>query len=159
MKACTEEGIMSRYLSLAAVIAALGFAPAMAMAQERGQGRIPGVSPTTIMDTANVRVARVQLEAGALRPSHVHNEGPFHMVVPVTGPVVIFFGPEGKEEMETVAPGQVHYFKSNTPHRFKNPGSAPVTLIEIFVKNAGRASNISPQNLQEIQSWLRKTAP
>ena len=81
------------------------------------------------------------------------------MLVSVTGPVQVFFGPEGKEEMETVAPGQVHFFKSNTPHGFKNPGSTPVTFIEIFVKNTGRAGNISPETIQAIQEselWLRK---
>ncbi len=122
-------------------IAIVAFCSGPAPAQQRGQGRgNPGVSPTTIMDTPDVRVARVQLDAGAVRPSHAHNEGPFHMLVSVTGAVQVFFGPEGKEEMETVAPGQVHFFKSNTPHGFRNPGSTPVTFIEIFVKNTGRAS-------------------
>ena len=141
------------------VIFALCSAPVFG--QQRGQGRgNPGVSPQTIMDTAEVRVTRVQLEAGAVRPSHVHNEGPFHMFIPITSPVEIFFGPEGKEERETVAPGQVHLFKSNTPHGFKNAGSTPVTFIEIFVKNTGRAANISPRVIEAIQEsalWLRKT--
>src|SRR2546426_8536098 len=107
------------------VIFALCCAPVFG--QQRGQGRgNPGVSPQTIMDTAEVRVTRVQLEAGAVRPSHVHNEGPFHIFIPITSPVEIFFGPEGKEERETIAPGQVHLFKSNTPHGFKNAGSTPV---------------------------------
>ena len=131
-----------------------------AWAQQRGQGRgNAGVSPQTIMDNADVRVTRVQLAAGAVRPAHVHNEGPFHMFVPITSPVEIFFGPEGKEERETVEPGQVHLFKSNTPHGFKNPGPAAVTFIEIFVKNTGRAGNISSQAIQAIQEsglWLRK---
>ncbi len=134
---------------------------APALAQQRGQGRgNPGVSPQTIMDNADVRVTRVQLEAGAVRPSHVHNEGPFHMFIPINSAVEIFFGPEGKEERETVAPGQVHFFKSNTPHGFRNPGSVAVTFIEIFVKNTGRAGNISPQAIQAIQEsglWLSKT--
>src|SRR2546430_2016189 len=153
---------MVKRISLVLLILALCSAPALA--QQRGQGRgNPGVSPTTIMDTPDVRVARVQLEAGATRPSHVHNEGPFHMVVAVSGPLQVFFGPEGKEETETVAPGQVHFFKSNTPHGFKNPGTTAVTFIEIFVKNTGRAGNISPETIQAIQSgyqeselWLRK---
>jgi len=57
---------------------------------------------------------------------------------------------------------QMHYFKSNTPHGFKNPNSTPVTFVEIFVKNAGRAGNINPQivnDKQETQSWLRKMVP
>jgi quercetin dioxygenase-like cupin family protein len=141
----------------------LALCSAVALAQQRqGRGGIPGVSPATIMDTAEVRVTRVQLDAGAVRPSHVHNEGPFHMFIPISGPVQVFFGPEGKEEIETVAPGQVHYFKSNTPHGFKNPNSTPVTFVEIFVKNAGRAGNISPEivnDKQETQSWLRKMVP
>ena len=131
-----------------------------ALAQQRGQGRgNPGVSPQTIMDNAEVRVTRVQLEAGAVRPSHMHNEGPFHMLIPITNSMEVFFGPEGKEERETIAPGQVHYFKSNTPHGFKNPGSTAVIFIEIFVKNTGRAGNISPRAIQAIQEsalWLRK---
>ena len=149
---------MFKIFSLGFVIVSLCAAPALA--QQRGQGRgNPGVSPTTIMDTPDVRVARVQLDAGATRPSHVHNEGPFHMVVAVSGPLQVFFGPEGKEETETVAPGQVHFFKSNTPHGFKNPGTTAVTFIEIFVKNTGRAGNISPETIKAIQEsklWLRK---
>src|SRR5437588_11921208 len=130
---------MLERLALAIAIAAL--CCASISGQQRGQGRgNPGVGPTTIMDTPDVRVARVQLDAGAVRPSHVHNEGPFHMLVSVTGPVQVFFGPEGKEEMETVAPGQVHFFKSNTPHGFKNPGTTAVTFIEIFARNTGRAN-------------------
>jgi len=70
-------------------------------------------------------------------------------------PVEVFFGPEGKEERETVAPGQVHFFKSNTPHGFKNPGSTPVTFIEIFVKNTGRASNDPLQSLALALNALR----
>ena len=132
---------MLKKFSLVVVIVSL--CCASAPAQQRGQGRggIAGVNPSTIMDTPDVRVARVLINAGAVRPSHVHNEGPFHIFIPITGPVQVFFGPEGKEEMETVAPGQVHFFKSNTPHGFKNPGSTPVTFIEIFVKNTGRASS------------------
>src|SRR5437870_4198509 len=88
---------MFKIFSLGFVIVSLCAAPALA--QQRGQGRgNPGVSPTTIMDTPDVRVARVQLDAGATRPSHVHNEGPFHMVVAVSGPLQVFFGPEGKEK-------------------------------------------------------------
>jgi quercetin dioxygenase-like cupin family protein len=48
-----------------------------------------------------------------------------------------------REETETVAPGQVHFFKSNTPHGFKNPGATAVTFMEIFVKNTGRAGGIT----------------
>ena len=97
---------MWKYFFSTFVIFALCCAPVFG--QQRGQRRgNPGVSPQTIMDTAEVRVTRVQLEAVAVRPSHVHNEGPFHMFIPITSPVEIFFGPEGKEVRETVAPGQV----------------------------------------------------
>ena len=63
---------MLERLALAIAIAAL--CCASISGQQRGQGRgNPGVGPTTIMDTPDVRVARVQLDAGAVRPSHVHN--------------------------------------------------------------------------------------
>jgi quercetin dioxygenase-like cupin family protein len=139
------------------IVVIVAFCCASGLAQQRGQGRggIVGVSPTTIMDTPDVRVGRVQIDGGAVRPSHVHNEGPFHMFIPITGPVQVFFGPEGKEEVEVVAPGQVHFFKSNTPHGFKNPGSTPVTFIEIFVKNTGRASNDPVESLALAMRALR----
>ena len=138
---------MLKNFSSVVVIVALCCAPALAQQRGQGRGGLTGVSPATIMDTADVRVVRVQIDAGAVRPSHSHNEGPFHMFIPITGPVQVFSGPEGKEEMETVAPGQGHFFKSNTPHGFKNPGSTPVTFIEIFVKNTGRASSDSLKSL------------
>jgi len=143
------------------LVVVVAFCCASALAQQRGQGRggIAGVSPSTIMDTPDVRVARVQIDAGAVRPSHVHNEGPFHMVIPITGPVQVFFGPEGKEEMELVAPGQVHFFKSNTPHGFKNPGSTQVTFIEIFVKNTGRASTDAIESLAVGMNAYRTVLP
>src|SRR5437773_1824361 len=95
------------------VIFALCCAPVFG--QQRGQGRgNPGVSPQTIMDTAEVRVTRVQLEAGAVRPSHAHNEGPFHIFIPITSPVEIFFGPEGKEEREKRSPLDRYIFLNRT---------------------------------------------
>lgn len=147
---------MLNKFSLIVVIAALCCAPAWAQQRGQGRGGIAGVSPSTIMDTADVRVVRVQIDAGAVRPSHSHNEGPFHMFIPITGSVQVFFGPEGKEETETVAPGQVHFFKSNTPHGFRNPSSMPVTFIEIFVKNTGRASRDPLESFALAWSIFRK---
>jgi len=87
---------MWKYFFSTFVIFALCCAPVFG--QQRGQRRgNPGVSPQTIMDTAEVRVTRVQLEAGAVRPSHVHNEGPFHMFIPITSPVEIFSDPREKK--------------------------------------------------------------
>jgi len=146
---------VSKQFWLIVVIVVLCCAPALAQQSGQGRGGITGVSPSTIMDTPDVRVTRVQIDAGAVRPSHMHNEGPFHMFIPVSGPVQVFFGPEGKEETETVAPGQVHYFKSNTPHGFKNTGSTPVTFVEIFVKNTGRASHDSLESLALAFSAFR----
>ena len=146
---------MLKTFSLVVVLVALSCAPALAQRRGQARGGNTGVSPSTIMDTPDVRVTRVQIDAGAVRPSHSHNEGPFHMFIPISGPVDVFFGPEGKEERETVAPGQVHFFKSNTPHGFKNPGSTPVTFIEIFVKNTGRASNDPLQSLALALNALR----
>ena len=77
------------------------------------------------------------------------------MFIPITGPVEVFFGPDGKEERETVAPGQVHFFKSNTPHGFRNLGSTAVTFVEIFVKNTGRANNNPLQSLALALNALR----
>src|SRR6266478_75966 len=75
---------MLKTFSLVVVLVALSCAPALAQQRGQGRGGNTGVSPSTIMDTPDVRVARVQIDAGAVRPSHSHNEGPFHMFIPIT---------------------------------------------------------------------------
>src|SRR5260370_12941207 len=90
----TRKGVlMLRRFSLAIAMAAVCCAPTSAQQRAQGRGN-PGVSPMTIMDTPDVRVTRVQLHAGPVRPSHANNEAPFLMLFSSTGPVQLSFPPK-----------------------------------------------------------------
>lgn len=99
----------------------------------------PGVSPTTIMDGLEVRILRVEVQPGAVRRSHVHNDVAFHLFVPVNGKMQVTM--DGDKTVD-VAPGEVQFFKVNTLHGFKNPNATPVTVIEVFVKPTAKAADL-----------------
>src|SRR5437667_12691022 len=93
---CSEVDVMTKSL---VCIAMFALCSAPALAEQRGQGRgNPGVSPQTIMDNADIRVTRVQLDAGAARPSHVHNEGALHLFIPITSAGEMFLQPGCEKE-------------------------------------------------------------
>jgi quercetin dioxygenase-like cupin family protein len=97
----------------------------------------PGVHYIVLMDNPNVRVLQVTLQPGAVRREHVHNDVTFHMLVPVTGSLELTAGsttaPTGKE-MIVAVPGQAYYMVKGQPHGFTNKTTAPVQVIEVFVK-------------------------
>ena len=45
----------------------------------------PGVTPVRQIDRAEVRVTRVELQPGAVRSVHQHDDVRFHLFIPVTG--------------------------------------------------------------------------
>jgi quercetin dioxygenase-like cupin family protein len=97
----------------------------------------PGVHFIVILDNPSVRVLQVTLQPGAVRREHVHNDVTFDMLVPVTGNLELTAGsttaPTGKEVIVAV-PGQAYYMVKGQPHGFANKTTAPVEVIEVFVK-------------------------
>jgi quercetin dioxygenase-like cupin family protein len=97
----------------------------------------PGVHFIVIVDNPSVRVLQVTLQPGAVRREHVHNDVTFHMLVPVTGNLELTAGsttaPTGKDIIVAV-PGQAYYMVKGQPHGFANKTTAPVQVIEVFVK-------------------------
>jgi quercetin dioxygenase-like cupin family protein len=98
----------------------------------KGEGPNPGVKPTRLMDRSDVRVTRVELQAGAIRSVHVHNDVRYHLFIPVSGQLELTIG---SAKPIDAAPGQAYYMEKGTPHGFRNVGSTPAMVMEVFVKD------------------------
>jgi quercetin dioxygenase-like cupin family protein len=90
----------------------------------------PGVMFTTIMDNPQVRILRVEIQPGAVRRVHTHEDVTFHLLMPLTGPLQVTVGDETVEAKV----GQAYYMLKGMPHTFTNKGTSPVIVMETFVK-------------------------
>jgi quercetin dioxygenase-like cupin family protein len=91
-----------------------------------------GVTPVRLMDRAEVRVTRVELQAGAVRSVHLHNDVRYHLFIPVSGQLELTIG--SAKPVDAV-PGQAYFMDKGTPHGFRNVGSSPAMVMEVFVKD------------------------
>ena len=87
-----------------------------------------GISNAVLRDQ---RILRVVVEAGGTRVIHAHDDVDFHLFVPISGPMTV-----DREDAESVdvLPWQPIYMDAGTRHGFRNTGSAPVDVMEIFVR-------------------------
>jgi len=114
-------------------------APAQGQAPARGGGQKvgqtgnpdPGVNFLNVVENPHVRVLQVTLQPGAIRRPHVHNDVTFHMLVPITGSLELTVE---KDPVITTVPGQAYYMMKGQTHSFTNKTSAPVQVIELFIK-------------------------
>jgi quercetin dioxygenase-like cupin family protein len=95
-------------------------------------GPDPGVTPVRQMDRSDVRVTRVELQVGAVRSVHAHNDVRFHLFIPVSGQLELTIG---SAKPVAAVPGQAIYMEKGTPHGFRNVGSTPAMVMEVFVKD------------------------
>jgi len=101
----------------------------------------PGVTPVRQIDRAEVRVTRVELQPGAVRSVHTHDDVRFHLFIPVTGRLELTIGSAKPLE---ATPGQAYFMQKGTPHGFKNAGSSPAMVMEVFVKDGGATAQQAP---------------
>ena len=113
-------------------------------AQQKGD---PGINPTTIVDRAEVRIGRVEIQPGAIRSVHQHDDVRFHLFIPLAGTLQITIGSEKPVEAQ---PGQAFFIKGGTPHGFKNVGTGPARVIEVFVKPNTAAAQADPNALKAL---------
>jgi mannose-6-phosphate isomerase-like protein (cupin superfamily) len=95
-----------------------------------GAGNV-GVSNAVLLGQPEVRTVRVVVDAGGTRVMHAHNDVKFHLFVPITGAMTLDL--EGGQSV-LVTPWQPYYMKGGTQHGFRNTGSSPVDIIEVFVR-------------------------
>lgn len=122
---------MNRILSAALALFALAM---LANAQEKRPSPDPGVTPVRMMDRAEVRVTRVEIEGGAVRSTHTHDDVAFHLFIPVSGKFELTIA---SKKPVIVNPGEVVYIEKSTPHGFRNLASTKGIIMEVFVKPEG----------------------
>jgi len=115
-------------LAISLLLAAL---PALAQTPSAKPSSTRGLATAEILNQPDVRLLRVEIEAGVTRAMHAHNDVRFHLFIPVTGTVQLSIGTDNPID---VAPGQAQYIKKGTSHGFKNTGTSNATIIEVFVK-------------------------
>ena len=91
-----------------------------------------GVTPVRQIDRAEVRVTRVELQPGAVRSVHVHNDVRYHLFLPLSGKLELTIG--SAKPVDAV-PGQAYFMEKGTPHGFRNTGTTPGMVMEVFVKD------------------------
>ena len=127
---------MRRPIVTAAVVLTLCL-PALAAAQAGARPEPDaGVKPTRLIDRAEVRVSRVELQPGATRRVHTHDDVHFHLWVPLEGTLQFQMGSDAPV---AAASGQAFFLKRGTAHGFKNVGTTPGAALEVFVKDAAKA--------------------
>lgn len=104
-------------------------------------GPNPGVTPVRQIDRAEVRVTRVELQVGAVRSVHTHDDVRFHLFIPVSGKLELTIGSAKPVE---AAVGQAYFMEKGTPHGFRNTGSTPAMVMEVFVKDGAAAAQQEP---------------
>jgi quercetin dioxygenase-like cupin family protein len=127
---------MRQSLAAAGVVLAVLVCRA-ASAQTPGPEADPGVRPTRLIDRAEVRVSRVEIQPGATRRTHTHDDVDFHLWIPIEGTLELSMN---SSPAVTAQSGQAYFMVRGTPHGFKNVGATPAAVFEIFIKpRAGAA--------------------
>jgi quercetin dioxygenase-like cupin family protein len=120
-------------LSLSLVSISAGQASGQQSATQLPAEADPGVRPFRLIDRDEIRVTRVELQPGAARRIHVHDDVEYHVWAPVAGTLEITIG---NDAPRAAAPGQAFFMKRGTPHGFRNTGTTPAAVFEIFVKKS-----------------------
>ena len=119
---------------------ALAQTPADATDRERDAARAAeGYAPVRLWDRPDVRATRVEIKPMGIRAVHQHDDVKFHLFIPLTGKLQLTIGADKPVD---AAVGQAFYIKGGTPHGFRNLGSTPATVMEIFVKNGASTASL-----------------
>lgn len=124
----------------AAISIALLYAIQISAQAPAGKNANEGVNPVRLMDRPEVRVSRVEIAPGAVRVVHTHDDVRFHLWIPISGKLEITIGSAKPVE---AASGQAFYMQKGTPHGFRNIGSTPAAVLEVFVKEGGSTAAVS----------------
>lgn len=98
-----------------------------------------GVRPFRLIDRDEIRVSRVELQPGAVRKVHVHDDVEYQVWAPVVGSLEITIG---QDAPKAAGPGQAFFMKKGTPHGFRNTGTTPAAVFEIFVKKSATSASV-----------------
>jgi mannose-6-phosphate isomerase-like protein (cupin superfamily) len=137
---------MWRYASGMAVIAGMLSLSASAQTPAKGKDAdkeaaraAQGYAPVRLWERPDVRATRVELKPMATRAVHQHDDVKFHLFIPLTGKLQLTVG---SDKPVNAPVGQAFYIKGGTPHGFRNLGSTPGSVMEIFVMKGASAASL-----------------
>ena len=116
----------------AAVLATLASLCALAQAPALVPTSDPGVARAPLIDKPEVRAIRVELQPGATRSMHKHDDVRSHMFMPIAGSLELTVG---SAKPVAAVPGQAYYMEKGTMHGFRNIGSTPAMVFEVFSRD------------------------
>ncbi len=91
-----------------------------------------GVSPIRLIDRAEVRVIRTEIQPYTTRAVHTHDDVKFHLFLPLTPGLELTIGSDKPVMTE---PGQAYFITKSTPHTFRNTTGVLAMTYEVFVKD------------------------
>jgi len=98
-----------------------------------------------LMDKPEVRVLRVELQPGATRSIHKHDDVKFHMFMPISGSLELTMG-----STTAAAPaGQAYFMEKGTPHGFRNTGTTVAAVFEVFIREAAPKTASKPADTEK----------
>ena len=113
-------------VAILASICVLAQAPALVPTQD------PGVARAPLIDKPEIRAIRVELQPGATRSIHKHDDVRSHLFMPITGSIELTIG---SAKPIVAMPGQAYYMEKGTLHGFRNTGSTPAMAFEVFSRD------------------------
>jgi len=93
----------------------------------------PGVRPNRLIDREEIRASRVEIQPGAVRAVHAHDDVEYHLWIPLEGELEITIGSEAPVRATL---GQAFFLERGTMHGFRNVGETPAAVMEVFVKKS-----------------------
>ena len=107
----------------------------------------PGVARATLIDNAQVRILRVEIQPGGVRRIHTHDDVRFHLFLPVSGAIELTIG---SAKPVSASMGQAYYIEKSTPHGFRNPGTSAAMALEVFVKQGAPLAEREARDLATV---------
>ena len=135
----TVAGIVVAAVMVVASAVGAAAQPAIPPAAAQPAEADPGVRPFRLIDRDEIRVTRVELQPGAVRSVHAHDDVEYHVWAPVSGTLEITIGTEAPK---SATAGQAFFMKKGTRHGFRNTGTTPAAVFEIFVKRSTASASV-----------------
>lgn len=111
----------------------------------------PGVRPFRLIDQDEIRVSRVELQPGAVRRVHAHDDVEYHVWAPVSGSLEVTIG---QNPPVPAGPGSAYFMRKGTPHGFRNTGQMPAAVFEIFVKRSTLRGADAADRARQVETLL-----
>jgi len=90
-----------------------------------------GLSNGALIDRPEIRIIRVDLQPGAVRLLHTHDDVRYHLMIPITGSAQANFSPSDSVPLQQWQPV---FFQGGSTHGFQNNSTSTLSVMEIFVR-------------------------